>query len=135
MRHPEWPARLAAYLADVQQKPYHPVTHNCAIFALGALEAVTGRERADLMGGLELPESEFGVARVLAECGGVRGVATRAIGEMHAATLTAQRGDVALLDGDGGQTMGVVENGAVVVVTPQGLVRHPLKAMLGFWRV
>jgi hypothetical protein len=44
MRRADWEARLSAYLARVDRRPYQPGRHDCAMFAAGAVRAVTGRD-------------------------------------------------------------------------------------------
>lgn len=137
MRHPEWPERLTAYLSEIRSRPYHPVTHNCALFALGALQAVTGRPAQEFLqaAAMDLPDTEMGVKRAIVENGDMRAIASRALGPISKATLNARRGDIALMEGDGGDTLAIVENGAALVLTPQGIQRHPLTEALGYWNV
>lgn len=138
MRRAEWLPRLTAYLSSIRSKPFHPVTHNCAVFTLGVIEAVRGiAPDAVLCGiGLELPQTEAGVRRLLLEQGDMRGVAERFFGcPPDAAVLNARRGDIALMDGKDGDTLGVVDNGAVVILTAKGLERHPIMRARGFWKL
>lgn len=41
-RLPDWPERLAAYIAANRPLPFAWGTHDCALFAAGAVQAVTG---------------------------------------------------------------------------------------------
>lgn len=137
MRHPDWAERLTAYLDSIRTTPYHPVTHNCGEFALGVVEAVTAESRESILqrAGVTMPDTEFGVTRVLAECGGMSGIVCRVFGEPSDRTLLAKRGDLAIMDGVGGHTVGVIENGAVLGITPKGVERHPLRQALAFWSI
>ena len=42
MRHPDWVARLAALLREAEARAFDARHWNCALFALAAVEAVTG---------------------------------------------------------------------------------------------
>lgn len=45
-RLPDWSPRLFAYLAGVTRRPLAPGAHDCALFAAGAVEAMTGVDPA-----------------------------------------------------------------------------------------
>jgi hypothetical protein len=45
-RRPDWQPCLFAYLADVTRRPLAPGRHDCALFAAGAVEAMTGVDPA-----------------------------------------------------------------------------------------
>ncbi len=45
-RRPDWQPCLFAYLAEVARRPLAPGQHDCALFAAGALEAMTGVDPA-----------------------------------------------------------------------------------------
>lgn len=137
MRHPDWLPRLHAYLDGARAWQFDQVRANCAIFAMGAIEAVTGEGQAAVLErlGLEMPESEVGVARVLARFNGVRGLAEAYFGQpARQDLLNAQRGDIAILDGDDGDTMGVVEGAGVICISSaHGIARFALTDAKGFW--
>lgn len=137
-RRPDWLDRLTVYLDEISGVPYDAVQHNCATFALGVVEAVTGELVADVLARLEitLPTSELGVARLLTDRGGMRGIACAAFGcEPEPGILSARRGDIALFEGIDGDTLGVVENGGAICLTPEGLWRFEISEARGFWRV
>lgn len=128
--------RLEKYLTRISALKYDPVQHNCGTFVLGALEVMTTDSVEMILArvGVDVPVSKLGVSRVLAECGGVRGLATRCFGGPgSAAVLCARRGDVAVLDGDDGECLGVVEVGGVICLAPEGLRRFPLSNAKGYW--
>ena len=41
-----WHGRLTRYLAEARKKPYEVGVHDCALFAAGAIEAITGVDLA-----------------------------------------------------------------------------------------
>lgn len=138
MRQAEWLGRLTAYLTAVRSKPFHPVDHNCAVFILGVIEAVRGLKAEQLLigVGLCLPDTEFGVKRMLVEHGDMRGIAEKFFGcPPRKDILNAARGDIVLMDGTDGDTLGVVDNGAAVILTANGLERHPIMQARGFWKL
>jgi hypothetical protein len=136
MRRKDWLKRLNSFLTQTSKEPYHQTTHNCAHFALGAIEAVTGEIPASVLHrlGIELPSSEIGVTRLLIERGGMRGIAETFFGgEANPCRALAQRGDIAVCDGQDGEVLGVVENCGVICLTPDGLSRFRLSEIKGFW--
>lgn len=139
MRRQDWLDRLQAYLHSTREWHFDPVRANCAVFAMGVIEAVQGEPAAAVLERLQvdLPDTEMGVARVLASFGGVRGMAEAYCGApARTDVLNAQRGDLAVLDGDGGDTLGVVEGGGVICVSSKaGISRFPLTDAKGFWRL
>ena len=46
MRTPYWRSALAAYIAETMRKPFAWGLHDCALFAAGAVEAMTGNDPA-----------------------------------------------------------------------------------------
>lgn len=42
----DWHARLAAYVFDAGRTPFAYGSHDCALFAAGAVEAMTGTDLA-----------------------------------------------------------------------------------------
>ena len=115
MRHPDWVARLAALLRDAETRAFHPRAWNCSLFALAAIEAVTGRRpavrvRPDLLASAD----SAGFPRV--------------------APLHAQMGDVALAP-DPDRFGVVLDAGRVAFVGPRGLIRAPITLCTQAWRI
>lgn len=140
-RRENWPEIFAAYLHEVRGRPYDPVEHSCATFVLGAIRAITGDDPAAKLG-ITLPRSESEVARVLVAFGGVRGLAEAYFGVPAGPVLHARRGDIVVTGGDiliagceDRESLGVVETGGALCVTPQGLKHFPLGVCLGAWKV
>lgn len=50
-RAPDWEERLAVYLDRVAQEPFAWGEHDCALFAMGAVKAMTGVDPAELYRG------------------------------------------------------------------------------------
>ena len=119
-RLPDWRVRLAEYLARTARVPFRPGRHDCALFAAGAVQAMTG---------CDLAAQWRGAYRTLK----AGQAALRAAGfEDHvalAATLFAevspsfaQVGDLAVLPGDEtGGALRVVQGAGVYVLRPEGM--------------
>jgi hypothetical protein len=125
VRRLDWRVRLAEYLAECATKPFRYGQHDCALFAGGALAAVTGvdltepyRGRyATIRGGLRvLRRSGYDDAVALAAAH----LRARDSGE------TARPGDLAVVEADGVQALGVVQGGSIYLVSLNGLVLAPL---------
>lgn len=90
-RLPDWPERLAAYLAAMRPLRYCLGRHDCATFAAGAVHAVTGLDVRPLPW-----RSPVEASRVLRQLGGMR-AAVGAVLQPLASPQLAQRGDVVLV--------------------------------------
>jgi hypothetical protein len=138
MRPNDWCERLDAYLHGILRKPFDKVEYNCGHFIVGAISAVSGKSVSEVLVGasITMPGTELGVVRVLHERGDMKGIARDYFGcEPETAMLLARRGDVALIRGDDGDALGVVDAAGVVAISPTGLVTFKLSDSLGFWKV
>lgn len=137
---------LLTYLDGARALAFDPVRFNCCVFVMGAIEALTGARVADHEGIAQvlsdgMPETEIGIARVLAEFGGVRGLAETYFGEpAHTDLLNAARGDIVIAEanliiGGDGETLGVVDGDSYLTVGTNGLSRHPLMTARGYWPI
>jgi hypothetical protein len=136
-RAPEWQQRLRAFLDQAALWQYDPVSANCAHFILGAVGALAGKDPEVICRELRiaLPADEAGVRELLVKRRGLRGIATAYFGgKPRGDMLNAREGDIAVLDGDDGETLGVVEGGGVLcVAADRGLLRIRLTQAKGFW--
>lgn len=132
-RLPDWRPRLAAYLDGVARAPFAHGRHDCALFAAGAVAAMTGTDPAAAWRGQYATEAE-GLALLLAE--GIAGhvAAVDALFPRVPASF-GQVGDLALVNGDHGPGLGVVQGEWIYVVTPRGLGRVGLLEAVTAWRV
>jgi len=120
----DWRARLGAYLATEARRPFEYGTSDCALFAAGALNAMTGSDPSanyrgrytTLRGGLRILRKD-----------GFRDHVERA-----AALLTdvppqrARAGDIAVVKTADGPSLGVVQGEWIVVRTTTGLGFVPI---------
>jgi hypothetical protein len=125
----EWPERLAALFAARAGTPFTWGQHDCCLFAADAVLAVTGHDLAADLRGTYSTAAE--AARVLAQLGGVVGIAIARAGKVVPAAL-AQPGDVGLSHHDPERPSLAVWGGAawhaaaavgVVALQPDAVVR------------
>jgi len=96
-------------------RPFHPKKWNCALFALAAVEAVTGqRPRVSVLPCLVASADSAGFLRV--------------------APLLAGPGDVVLAP-DPDRLGVVLDAGRVAFVGPHGLLRAPITLCSHAWRI
>jgi hypothetical protein len=132
-RHPDWMKRLMAFVTARPQPDFAYGRHDCALFAAGAVLAMTGTDFAapyrgrytTLTGGL----------RVLRRDGFADHVALAAahLPECHPSQLLP--GDLAVLPApDDQRALGVVQGAAVYLLDPAGrIAMRPLaEAVQGF---
>ena len=120
-RRPDWRNCLTAYLAQVARLPFRPGRHDCALFAAGAVEAMTGIDlAAEFRGGYRTLTEGF-VA--LGAAGFVDHVTFTASHFDEVAPAFAQVGDVAVMPADGvdAAALGIVQGAGVYVLKPSGL--------------
>jgi hypothetical protein len=94
MRIPGWQASLAATLEGALRMPFEWGTNDCCQFVARAAASVLGEDRRSLFPAYE---NEAEALRILASCGGLRALLTRAFGEpVHPSR--AGIGDIVLVD-------------------------------------
>ncbi len=115
-RHPDWPTRLAALLASAETRAFDARRWNCGIFALAAVEAVTGhRPRVRILPSLEATADSAGFPRT--------------------PPAFAQMGDVVFAPRPG--RLGViVDGGRAAFVGEHGLLRQAISPCITTaWRI
>lgn len=130
-RLPDWLPRLAAYIASVRGAPFAYGSFDCALFAAGAVEAMTGVDLSEGLRGKYTTAPDGAIA--LARQGFMSPVDLAAT---HFARVTAaqlQVGDIAVVDTPDGPALGVVQGGYIYVAAPTGLgIKSLLDARMGF---
>jgi hypothetical protein len=94
MRYQDWPERLNRILKESQNTPFAWGSHDCCIFAANVILELTGVDHAADIRGTYTTAAE--AARMIEERGGIKGIATTALGSEINPKL-AQRGDVVLI--------------------------------------
>lgn len=120
-RREDWKARLIAYLAASHSTPFQEGIHDCALFAAGAVEAMTGVDYAAPYRGRY--KTTRGGYRILRKDGYADHVALCAacLPEIRDATgapqpSMAQAGDITVLEGTDGLALGVVQGEWIYVL-------------------
>ena len=142
-RHEDWELRLHAAIAERETMPFGYGKHDCCLAACALIQAQTGKDPAK---GLRRYRSFAGAAKIVAEHGGMIGLANAVAEQLGAnpvAPTFAQRGDAALVNaalptGGEGQALGVVDPSGMFVLVPApdaGWTRVPRKAAVIAWRI
>jgi len=131
-RLPNWQTRLAALCAERQAAPFVWGTHDCCLWAADAVQALAGVDFASAWRGTYT--SAAGAARLLAELGGVRAIASAALGDPVPVAFAAV-GDVVLIEQDGRELLAVCNGGTALCVGPDGLAPVGMEAALAVWKV
>ncbi|MDE4059777.1 DUF6950 family protein [Phaeobacter gallaeciensis] len=121
-RLPDWRPRLASYLGKVARVGFRPGRHDCALFAAGAVEAMTGLDLAEGWRGKYLT---LGSGRAMLRAQGFSDhLELVAFLFRQVSPAQAQVGDLAVVasdaPGDPG-ALGVVQGAGVYVLSPAGL--------------
>lgn len=124
---------MAAFTRAHMRTPYAWGRHDCALFAAGAVEAMTGVDfAADYRGKYD---DEDGARRVLTTigCEDVGDLASRYLPEIMPAE--ARRGDVVMIEGQRGPFLAVVDGRTAVGPSARGLTHTPVEMASRAWGV
>lgn len=130
-RLPDWPRRLGAYLEAQRGQCFAWGTSDCARFAAGAVQALTGRP--------VLPwawADRASAALVLRACGGLVPAVGQVLPEL-AGPQWAQRGDVLLVQpaGQARRWLAVADSGRWWAPGATGMVSGPAADAVRAWGV
>lgn len=129
IRKTTWEEELSDYIASKRDEPFDYGVNDCAMFAAGAVEAMTGENPMEEFFG------SYGDLR-----GSIKALKTLGEGSLEATidgkfdeveVGRAQRGDLAFFDG----SVGVVLGGFAYFVSDDGLERIPREYWDKCWRV
>lgn len=119
-RRPTWRADLSAYLAAQARRRFRPGATDCALFAAGAVQAMTGEDLAAAWRGTYRSLRAGQAALVAAGFADHVALAADLLPEI--APSYAAVGDVAVLPGEGtAWALGIVQGSAVYCLRPAGL--------------
>lgn len=130
MRVPRWEDRLSEYIDSRLAEPFQWGTNDCATFAARWVEIATGA----VVFSAEHDDAH-GAAREVAKRGGMQAAITAALGEPLEHTLSAQRGDIGLVEIEGRVSAVVVIGAQAVGPGENGLHGAPITALSCAWRV
>ena len=125
MRYPDWRTRLQAHLAAAARKPFAYGTHDCALFAFGAVQAMTG---LDMARGFRGYRTLAGAMKRLRKAGLADQFALVARHLPEIPVSYARVGDLSVVPGDAGEAFGVVQGEYIHVLQKDGLALVPLLA-------
>ncbi len=124
---------LIAYLDARSAAPFAWGVNDCVSFAAGAVLAVTGEDLFARAGVKVTWSSAKGAARKLKAWGGVEGAVSSLLTEIPIAA--AHRGDVALLEVEGRQSLCIFEGDLIVGPGLKGLVRQGRANAVRAWSI
>ena len=125
-RLPDWRPRLAGYIAEQRRRPFKYGEQDCAMFAAGAVKAMTGE---DPLADLSLDYSTYaGGIRVLRRQGHADHIALARALLPEIPVAEARMGDLVVLPGDSGEALAVVGGATVLAPGEDGLRVAPLTA-------
>lgn len=131
MRQKGWQGRLVAYLDAAGRRPFAEGRHDCALFAAGAVQAMTGLDyAADYRGRYTTTR---GGLRVLRRDGYADHVALAA--SHFPETAAPVPGDLAVVPTAEGPALGVVQGEHVYLLAPGGMTLAPIAAASRFFKV
>lgn len=132
-RLPGWEAALTAYVEQYRHHPFQWGQHDCLLFGVGAVRAITG---ADPIGDRYIYRDPETAAALLRDDGhaSLQDCVTAHLGApiRH---LQAGRGDLALVDVSGVRALGVVLGERIACPGPDSLAFVPLDAAVACWRI
>lgn len=138
-RAPDWQGRLIAYLEETARQPFRPGTLDCALFAAGAVRAMTGTDPAAAWRG-RYTSVKAGL-KALRAAGFADHIAVVSASFAEIPPAFAAPGDLAqVTDLDGLPALGVVQGELIYVLRPGdtrngGVGLVPLTLARRAWRV
>jgi len=115
-----WQNRLTSYLTQSARTPFEPGVHDCALFAAGAVAAMTGYDPARAY--RDRYTTVRGGVRILRKDGHADHIALAAsLFRARPPGEAAKPGDLAGIGTDGGHALGVVQGRAVYALSRSGL--------------
>lgn len=112
-RLPDWRRRLAVYLNQSAAEPFEPGKADCALFAAGCIEAMTGTDPAAEFRG-RYSTLEGGFKRLMKA--GFADLETMAEALLEEVPVAYARvGDLAVLDSAEGPALGIVQGARIYV--------------------
>ena len=140
-RRPDWPERLAAYVAEGAQVRFRWGEVDCCLWACGGIEAITGIDpAADLRGAYRDRAGAVDALRAFAG-GGLRETVEKLANRYGKPALPgplyAQRGDLVIAEGpkDWPDGLGLCLGATAVYLTPRGPRHVALEKALAAWRI
>lgn len=133
-----WPRLLHEFIANRRNEPFAIGSNDCCLFVCDAIEVITGVDIAVDFRGTYATEKEM--LQVIKDNGGVSGIADRVFEDHGIQPIEipfAGRGDIALLESDGRDALGIISTCGRVIASAGtgGLVFNPKSHAKKAWRV
>ncbi len=112
----DWRMKLAEYLHVVASRHFSWGEHDCALFAAGAIKAMTGHDFAAEFRGRYA--TSIGGLRILRKAGFADHAELAASIFEEVAPAFAHVGDIAVIDTDQGAALGIIQGSRVYVLRP-----------------
>lgn len=132
-RRADWREALVAYLVDAGATPLEYGRHDCALFAAGAVAAMTGADPAHAWRGRYRSIAQG--RRLLRQSGLKDHLAAAGAIFEEIAPAGARPGDLAAVATDDGPALGIVQGECIYLVGPGGLRLVALTDAARAWRV
>ena len=132
MRLPDWRQRLIDHVVETAAEPFAPGKHDCALAAANAVKAMTGK---DFARGFRGYKTIAGGMKKLKAAGYEDHIALAAEHFEEIPPAMAQVGDIAVVQGDGGLALAIVQGELIYVAAPGGRALVPLTSALRAFRV
>jgi hypothetical protein len=132
-RLPDWNASLHVYVDAVKRSPFDWGAHNCATFAAGAVEAMTGENLAK---GYRFKTERGALSAMMRE--GFNNLADMAASKLPEIHISQARiGDIAAIPTDTpfGFVLGIVNGEMILALRPDGMGLAPLLSATRAFRV
>jgi len=125
----DWHQRLTGYVSGIATQPFSPGVLDCALFAAGAVDAMTGKNYAKKWRGYKTLKGGY---KALKKAGFNDHIALAASILEEIKPAFASAGDIAVVDEN---ALGVVQGSMIYVVGPDGLGMVPMSRATKFFRV
>lgn len=128
---PGWEGELARLTAQ-RRMQWDWSTLNCALWAADVVRAITGRDYA--ADWRVLPNDGCAIMKQVDNAGGLSACVTASVGEPMPVNQ-AQRGDLVLHAGIGGEALGVCIGDRIAFLGRRGVMHRPLRDGIMAWSV
>ena len=126
-----WQQALSAVIRACWNAPFAWGEHDCVMFAADCVQAITGSDPAAEYRGKY--ETEVGAAKLMKRSGGLREMATAALGDEISPAL-ATLGDVGLHEVDEAPALAICAGTHWLAAGPNGLVALQHDSIVTSWR-
>jgi hypothetical protein len=133
-RSADWPEKLADFIHSKATTPFEWGVNDCALFAADCVKAITDIDLAtDLRGTYATAREAY---ELIKDRGGLEAIATAALGQPMEFKLQMQRGDVALVNINGRESLVICADSVLVgPAVESGIALIPITEAVKAWEV